>query len=117
MSSGRLSRIVKSNFSGRRAPFRAVRDVEFIELMCDRFMAACEASGLSKQDFARTVGLTAQQLSNISVYRNPPSHKALAEAARAFGLTTDFFYSGNLGGMRDQTMADKLREILTSRLG
>lgn len=94
---------------------RPVRDVEFIEGMCDRFLAACEATGLSKQGFAKSVGLTGPQLTNIKTYRNPPPHKAIAEAARIYGLTTDFFYTGNLGGMRDQNMADKLREITASR--
>jgi transcriptional regulator with XRE-family HTH domain len=92
-----------------------MRDVEFIESLCDRFLAACEAAGGSKRDFAEAVGLTSQQLTNISRYRNPPPHKAIAEAARLYGLTTDFFYTGNLGGMRDQTMAVRLREILAKR--
>lgn len=95
--------------------FRAMRDVEFIEGLCDRFMAACEASGKSKQDFAESVGLRPPQLTNISRYRNPPAHRAILEAARVYGLTTDFFYTGNLGGMRDQSMADKLRAILAAR--
>ena len=98
-----------------RGTVPAMRDVEFIEAVCNRFMAACEASGLPKQDFARAVGITAQQLTNISRYRNPPSHKAIAEAARVYGLTTDFFLTGNLGGMRDQSMASRLRVILTRR--
>lgn len=93
-----------------------MRDVEFIEAMCDRFMAACEASGQLKQEFAHAVGLTAQQLTNISRYRNPPPHRAIFEAARVYGLTTDFFYTGNLGGMRDQTIAGRLRAVLTRRL-
>jgi len=93
----------------------AVTDVEFIEGLCDRFMAAWEASGLQKQEFAQMVGLTGPQLANINRYRNPPPHKAIAEAARVFGLTTDFFFTGNLGGMRDQNMADKLRAILANR--
>lgn len=92
-----------------------MRDVVFVEGLCDRFMAACEASGQLKQDFALAVGLTPQQLTNISRYRNPPSHRAIAEAARIYGLTTDFFYTGNLGGMRDQAMAGKLRAILARR--
>jgi hypothetical protein len=89
-----------------------MRDVEFIEAMCDRFLAAQEATGLPKKEFAESVGLTASQLTNIRNYRNPPPHKAIALAAQTYGLTTDFFYSGNLGGMRDQSMAKRLREIL-----
>lgn len=78
-------------------------------------MAACEATERPKREFAEAVGLTPQQLTNISRYRNPPPHKAIAEAARIYGLTTDFFYTGTVGGMRDQTMAIKLREILSRR--
>ncbi len=76
-------------------------------------MAACEATGRPKKEFAETVGLTPSQLTNISRYRNPPPHKAIAMAAQTYGLTTDFFYTGNLGGMRDQAIAQRLREILT----
>jgi len=89
-------------------------DEEFLEGLCDRFMAAWKASELKKQDFARAVGLKGPQLSNIKRHRNFPPHKAIAEAVRVFGLTTDFFYTGNLGGMRDQNMADKLRTILAN---
>lgn len=96
---------------------KVMRDVEFVEGLCDRFMAAWEASGLSKQEFARSVGLTGPKLTNIGNYRNPPPHKAIAEAARVYGLTTDFFYTGTLGGMRDQKMADRLRELLANRAG
>lgn len=73
-----------------------MRDDGFIEALCDRFMVACEASGQLKQEFARSVGLTAQQISNISRYRNPPSHQAIAAAARVCGLTVDWFYTGDL---------------------
>lgn len=107
--------MVACKTNGLRTYFKPVRDVEFIEGLCDRFMAACEATGQRKQDFARSVGLTSQQLTNISRYRNPPPHKALAETARVYGLTTDFFYNGTLGGMRDQAMAARLRAILTRR--
>jgi transcriptional regulator with XRE-family HTH domain len=92
-----------------------MRDVEFIESVCDRFMLVWEASGMSKQDFAASVGLTGPQLANIKTYRNPPPLKAMAEAARVYGLTTDFFLSGNLGGMRDQNMATTLRQALNSK--
>ena len=93
----------------------SMRDVELIEGMCDRFMAACEATELPKRAFAESVGLTGPQLTNISRYRNPPPHRALLQAAQVYGLTTDFFYTGNLGGMRDQNMAAKLRAILAAR--
>lgn len=105
-------RVPSHQDNGTVAP---MRDVEFIEEMCDRFMVAWEASGLSKQAFAESVGLTGSQLTNISRYRNPPPHKTLAEAARIYGLTTDFFYTGTLGGMRDQKMADRLRDVLAAR--
>ncbi len=94
---------------------QTMREVEFVESVCDRFMAACEATGKSKGEFAASVGLTAQQLSNIARYRNPPSHKVIADAALIYGLTTDFFLTGTLGGMRDETMAERLRQIMARR--
>src|ERR1700677_1168625 len=80
---------------GRLPAMSGMRDVEFIEAICQRFMAACEATGLKKKDFAASVGITGPQLTNIRNYRNPPPLKAITEAARVYGLTTDFFYTGN----------------------
>jgi hypothetical protein len=92
-----------------------MRDVELVEGLCDRLMVAWEASGLSKAEFAESIGLTGPKLSNIARYRNAPPHTAIAAAARTYGLTTDFFYTGNLGGMRDQNMADRIRRIIKAR--
>ena len=97
---------------GSKVNVRGMRDVDLIEGLCDRFMLAQEASGRSKAEFAESVGLTGPKLTNIKRYRNPPSHHAIAAAAQIYGLTTDFFYTGNLGGMRDQCMADKLRKLM-----
>jgi len=96
---------------GTAGRFPGMRDVEFIEGLCDRFMVACQASGLGKAEFAASVGLTGPQLTNISRYRNPPPHKAIANAARIYGLTTDYFYLGAIGGMRDQSIADRIRKL------
>ncbi len=85
-----------------------LRDVEFKEALCDRFVLAQEASGLGKKAFAESVGLTAQQLSNIARYRNPPPPKAVNEACRVYGYTTDFFYRNEWGGMRDPTLPGRL---------
>ncbi len=87
-----------------------MRDIEFKELLCNRFILAQEATGLSKKDFAKRVGLTSQQLSNIKVYRNPPSALAIAKAVTEFGFTTDFFYMGTRAGMRDPLLSEKLND-------
>lgn len=84
-------------------------ETEFVELMCNRFMLAQEASGLNKKRFAAAVGLTPSQLSNIAIYRNPPSHEAIRRVVREFGFTADWFYSGERAGMRDPKLADRLR--------
>jgi transcriptional regulator with XRE-family HTH domain len=107
--------MVKCKFNGLPAIMVAVRDVELIEAMCNRFLAVCEATGQLKQDFAQSVGVSPQSLTNISNYRNPPSHFAIEAVSRLYGVTADFFYTGNLGGMRDETMATKLRKILARR--
>ncbi len=86
-----------------------MRDIELIELICNRFVLAQEATGLRKGEFAKAVGLTPQQFTNISRYRNPPSPKAITLACEQFGFTTDFFYRGERPGFRDPALPMKLR--------
>jgi len=83
----------------------------FREGLCDRFLLAQEATGLSKKEFAARVGLTPPQLTNISTYRNPPSHEAILAAMREFGFTSDWFYAGSRVGFRDASLADRLRQV------
>lgn len=86
-------------------------DPTFHEALCDRFMLAQEASLLSKSRFAKQLGLTPSQLTNIQTYRNPPSHAAIRAAVQEFGFTADWFYFGSRAGFRDQALADRLRAV------
>jgi transcriptional regulator with XRE-family HTH domain len=90
-------------------------DTEIREGLCNRFTLAQGATGLSKAEFAKRVGLTPSQLSNISRYRNPPSHEAIHRAIREFGFTSDWFYVGNKSGFRDPSLVQRLRETEESR--
>lgn len=85
----------------------------FREAICNRFLLAQEATGLSKGAFAVRVGLTAPQLSNIKKYRNPPPHEAIAAAVREFGFTADWFYVGSRAGFRDEKLAERLQALET----
>lgn len=82
---------------------------EFIEELCNRFVLAQEATGLSKSEFAARIGMTPQQFTNVSRYRNPPSHEAIRRAAREFGFTADWFYFGDRIRFRDPDLAERLR--------
>lgn len=84
-------------------------DVAIREGICQRFILAQEATGLSKKEFAKRVGLNSQRLSNIATYRNPPPHEAISKAVREFGFTADWFYFGLRSGFRDQALAERLR--------
>lgn len=88
-------------------------DTAFIEALCDRFVLAQEATGLAKGKFASMVGLTSSQFTNISNYRNPPSHTAIWKAVREFGFTASWFYFGSRAGFQNQALADRLRELET----
>lgn len=88
---------------------------EFREAICNRFLLAQEATGLSKVDFAARVGLTSQQMSNIKKFRNPPSHEAISAAVREFGFTADWFYVGSRVGFRDVDLAERLRTLESRR--
>lgn len=88
-------------------------DLAFLEDLCDRFMLAREATGLTKAEFARRVGLSSPQLTNISKYRNPPSHAAIRNACREFGFPANWFYEGVTFGVRDAEIAERLRGIVS----
>lgn len=83
-------------------------DTAFIEALCDRFVLAQEATGLPKGKFAERVGLTGPQFTNISKYRNPPSHEAIRRAVEQFGFTSDWFYFGSRVGFRAPDLAERL---------
>lgn len=83
--------------------------VDFLEGLCDRFMRAQEATGLSKTEFGRRVGLSSQQITNISRYRNPPSHEVIRRTVTEFGFATDWFYFGSRIGFKDPELAERLR--------
>jgi transcriptional regulator with XRE-family HTH domain len=62
------------------------------ETLCDRFIAVAEATGLTRIEFGKIVGLGSSQLSNIANYRNLPSHHAIYRAVEHFGIPVDYFY-------------------------
>jgi len=86
-------------------------ETAFIEALCDRFVLAQEASGLAKGKFAQVVGLTSSQFTNISNYRNPPSHSVIKKAVLELGFTVNWFYFGSRAGFEDQALADRLRDL------
>ena len=83
--------------------------VKFLDDLCDRFLLAQDATGLSKKEFAEAVGLTSSKLTNIKNYRNPPSHESIYRAMTEFGFTADWFYTGSRIGFRDPALAARLR--------
>jgi transcriptional regulator with XRE-family HTH domain len=92
-------------------PGMAITETAFQEALCDRFVLAWEATGLLKKDFAARVGITSQQFTNISRYRNPPSHDVIRRAVNEWGFTTDWFYFGSRIGFREPKLAERLREL------
>lgn len=86
-------------------------DTVFVEQLCDRFVLAQEATGLSKSAFAKRVGLSAPQMTNIGKYRNPPSHEAIRNACREFGFPPAWFYEGTKFGMLDPAIAARLKDL------
>ncbi len=86
-------------------------DTRFREAMCDRFLLAQEATGLSAKQFGAQIGLSPSQMTNIKTYRNPPSHEAIRNVVREFGFTADWFYFGSRAGFRVDDLADRLRNL------
>ena len=87
-------------------------DTVFIEKLCDHFVLAQEATGLSQAAFAQRVGLTSPQMTNIKKHRNPPSREAIRNACREFGFPPALFYEGVAFGTRDPLIAERLRVLL-----
>lgn len=81
------------------------------EALCDKIMLLQEASLMPKGKFAVRIGLTGPKLTNISNYRNPPSHDVIRKAAQEFGVPTEWFYFGSMVGFRDEKLADRLRAL------
>jgi hypothetical protein len=84
-------------------------DPDFLEQLCNRFILAQEATGLSRVAFGKRVGLSGSQMTNISRYCNPPSHEALRNACREFGFTANWFYEGSPAGLLDAIIAERKR--------
>ena len=76
-------------------------------------MRLWKASGIRKNKFALSVGLSGSQLTNISRFRNPPAHTAISKASRIYGVPVDFFYTESLAGVRDERLLDSLRTLIT----
>lgn len=82
------------------------------ETICDRFLLAQDISGMNKGTFARAVGLTSSQLSNIASYRSPPSHSAIKKAVELLGLSIDWIYGGPIPGLQNP---DALNRIIAAQ--
>lgn len=77
---------------------------------CNRFVLAQSASGFNQTAFAKRVGLTPSQFTNIKTYRNLPPRDAVVLACQEFGFTTDYFERDERAGFRDPKLAEKLRD-------
>lgn len=86
-------------------------DTEIIEGLCARFRLAAEATLETKREFARRVGLSPSQFSNLGNNRNPPPHPAIYKAWVEFGIPADYFYHGIKAGFRDPEVAKRLSQI------
>lgn len=93
-------------------PFKpkTAHQVRLTEEMCDRLRLVQEAKGLSPGEFARAIGLTPQQYSNIKRRRNPPGHETILAVMREFGVPPDYFYTGARFNILDELLAGRLRD-------
>jgi transcriptional regulator with XRE-family HTH domain len=88
---------------------------ELHESLCQRFMLVQEASGLSKIQFARMVGMSPQQYSNVRAYRTAPSHEAILRACEQFGLTSDWFYFGRFSSTNRNPKMTRMLQAATGQ--
>lgn len=86
---------------------------ELHESLCQRFLLVQEASGLSKIRFAKLVGMSPQQLSNVRTLRTAPSHQSILAACEVFGLSSDWFYFGRFSSVnRNPKMSKRLEQAV-----
>lgn len=105
------SLIVNRHFHGQGLRSGVPTDTQIKEGICDRWRLAAEVTSPSLSAFAKRVGLTSPQMTNIGTYRNAPSHEAIYKAWQEFGIPADYFYWGSKLGFRDPEVAKRLSEL------
>jgi transcriptional regulator with XRE-family HTH domain len=67
-------------------------------MVARNLMLAREALGMRQTDFAKRIGMTAQQLWNVESGRSYPPPVAIKRACEEFGFSADWFYRGIRAG-------------------
>lgn len=73
-------------------PAMTAAEMEYREFLCDRVMLVQEASGIGKQRFAHSIGISAPILSGYANYRTSPSHAVLSAICSVYGVPPGFFF-------------------------
>ena len=73
-------------------PAMTAAEMEYREFLCDRVMLVQEASGIGKQRFAHSIGISAPILSDYANYRSSPSHAVLSAICSIYGVPQDFSF-------------------------
>jgi transcriptional regulator with XRE-family HTH domain len=79
----------------------------------ERVRKGRQALGITQQELARGVGLTAQHISAIEQNKRVPSLNLIARMAEQLGVSIDFLVSGKEGIITDTIPAIKADKTLT----
>jgi transcriptional regulator with XRE-family HTH domain len=74
-------------------------------------MLVHEASNLTTDQFAKSLGIGASQLSHYKKRRNIPSHEVLFNAAERYGVSVDWLYFGYQRRHFNQVMVTRIKEL------
>jgi transcriptional regulator with XRE-family HTH domain len=79
----------------------------------ERVRKSRQALGITQQELARAIGLTAQHISAIEQNKRVPSLNIIAQIGEQLGVSIDFLVSGNRGIIIDTIPAIKADKTLT----
>jgi transcriptional regulator with XRE-family HTH domain len=83
-------------------------------LVGQRLRVTRDVLGLNQEEFARVVGKTSGAISMWETGDRLLDPLAAAKLAERYGLTTDWFYLGRLGGVRND-LASRLENAMSVR--
>lgn len=75
---------------------RTPAEAELTELLCSRVILVQEAMGLTRSQYAKSLGVTPAYISQIATYYRRPSADLLKEIARLYGIRIGWFYGDEL---------------------
>ncbi len=89
---------------------KVLRDPEWMQAVGERLIKARLALGKSQAAMARSIGISAQRLSNYETGFRPLDTEVAVAIADKYGVTLDYVYRGDVGTLPVK-LAEKIAPI------